>query len=189
MGRVEAVADGSWRSQAVVGVVGVVRGQASRGAGADRQGALRVVGAGGSAGRRGERFEPGEGGGEVARPGPGCLEVRAGSAGVEGESGDVQQPVAQAFGLGFGKLAGQQQPSTERGALLRRASGTAREEATRVNGAVRRPAVAANVERGCSSIVKALRRSVVLVGCGLAAVRVVGSVVFAVLIRCRGLGG
>ena len=77
----------------------------------------------------------------------------------------------------------------ELGALRRRISGTAREGADASDGAVRRPAVAASVDSGCSSIVEALRWSVVPVGCGLAAVRVVGSVVFAVLIRCRELAG
>jgi hypothetical protein len=47
-----------------------------------------------------------EGGGEITGPAPGGLQAQRGGAGVEGEAGgDVQQPVAQALGLGLGELA------------------------------------------------------------------------------------
>ena len=49
-------------------------------------------------------------GGEVGGPGPGGLQAQCGGAGVEGQAGgDVQQPVAQTFGLGLGQFAGEQQ--------------------------------------------------------------------------------
>jgi hypothetical protein len=61
--------------------------------------------------RCGERFEARERGGQFAGPAPRCLQAQRGGVGVKGQPrSDVQQPVAQAFGLGFGELAGQQQP-------------------------------------------------------------------------------
>jgi hypothetical protein len=71
---------------------------------------LVVVRCAGWSGRRRERFEARERCGEFAGPAPRGLDAQRGGAGVEGQAGgDVQQSVAQAFGLGFGELTGQQQ--------------------------------------------------------------------------------
>ena len=88
----------------------VVSAQAAWGACAPGFSWSSVKSAGAGSGWRGERFERGECGGEVGGPGPGALQAQAGAAGVERETtGDVQEPVAQAFGFGPVELAGEQQ--------------------------------------------------------------------------------
>ena len=53
-----------------------------------------------------ERFEVLEGGEQLGRPRPGVLEVKlAATAGEREPPGDMQQPVADPFGLGLGELA------------------------------------------------------------------------------------
>ena len=57
-----------------------------------------------------ESFQLGERGCKLGRPRPGVLEVEPRAAAVECQpAGDVHEPVAKALGLGFGKLAVEQQ--------------------------------------------------------------------------------
>jgi hypothetical protein len=69
-----------------------------------------------SAGGRCERPQTRERCDELSGPRPVGLDTQVGLAGVEGEAGgDVEQPIAKAFGFGEGEIAGEQQLLGPRG--------------------------------------------------------------------------
>ena len=67
-----------------------------------------AAGRGACSAERRDRAEPRERGRERIRPGPIAIELEMGASPVTHElGGDMQQPLAKAFGFGGGELAGQ----------------------------------------------------------------------------------